>query len=211
VPKGATVKAGTAHSTHIANRRKMSSGARRDEIVNKAALLFDSSAYSSTSMEDIATAIGIAKPTLYHYFKSKGEILFEIHGALIEHLLARHAVPSTSTPSERMLAIMEDILGLMQSHPGHMRVFFEHYRELPDEQKDIIHEKRAQFQEIVEQVITDGVKSGEFRNVDIRMTSFQILGACIWAYQWYIPNGRLKSHEIARLFYSQMMEGIGTK
>jgi TetR/AcrR family transcriptional regulator, cholesterol catabolism regulator len=108
-----------------------------------------------------------------------------------------------------LLAIMNDILGFMQSRPGHMRVFFERYRELPAPIQKTIRRKREQFQTIVEQVLADGVKAGEFRDIDIRITSFQIFGACIWAYQWYVPGGRLQPDEIARVFWQQFLSGIG--
>ena len=199
----------TTHSIRIAQRREMSAGQRRQQIVDKAAALFDTVPYNSTSMDDIAAAVGIAKPTLYHYFKSKGEILFEIHEALVNRLLSRHGDVRQGTPSEQLLQIMEDILGLMQSRPGHMRVFFEHYRELSAEQREFIDVKRERFQAILEQVLIDGVATGEFRAIDIRLTSFQIFGACIWAYQWYSPGGRLGTAEIARQFWQQFVAGIG--
>jgi len=50
-------------------------GGRRAEIVEIAARLFDRHGYHSTSMDDIAEAVGLRKPSLYHYFKSKDQIL----------------------------------------------------------------------------------------------------------------------------------------
>jgi len=199
-----------AHSVHLAERRQMTAEERRQQIIDKSAALFDSGPFQSTSMDDIAAAVGVAKPTLYHYFNSKSEILFEIHDQLIERLLSRHSGPREGTPSEQLLAIMNDILGFMQSRPGHMRVFFERYRELPEPIQKTIRRKREQFQTIVEQVLADGVKAGEFHDIDIRITSFQIFGACIWAYQWYVPGGRLQPDEIARVFWQQFLSGIGT-
>jgi TetR/AcrR family transcriptional regulator, cholesterol catabolism regulator len=187
----------------------MTSEERRQQIIDQAAAMFDSSPYYATSMDDIAAAVGIAKPTLYHYFKSKGEILFEIHESLIGRLLERHSSPREGTPSEQLLRIMEDILAFMETRPGHMRVFFEHYRELPDEQREIIRLKREKFQAILECVLADGVKTGEFRDIDIGLTSFQIFGTCIWAHQWYVPEGRFNTQEIARLFWRQLIDGIG--
>src|SRR3954452_6177364 len=52
---------------------------RRDEILREAALLFLESGYRGTSMGTIADRVGIAKPTLYHYWRSKEDILYEIH------------------------------------------------------------------------------------------------------------------------------------
>ena len=62
-------------------RRAMSKAQRRHQIVESAAMLFDAQGYGNTSMEDVALSVSIAKPTLYHYFRSKEEILRSIHEA----------------------------------------------------------------------------------------------------------------------------------
>jgi len=48
---------------------------RRRQIIELAADLFDRNGYARVTMEQIALAAGIAKPTLYHYFRAKDEIL----------------------------------------------------------------------------------------------------------------------------------------
>ena len=48
---------------------------RRQEIVVTARELFQNKSYESTTMQDIMNALGIAKGTIYHYFKSKEELL----------------------------------------------------------------------------------------------------------------------------------------
>jgi AcrR family transcriptional regulator len=200
-----------AHAAHLAERREMSSLERRQQVLDKAADLFDAG-YARTSMDDIAASVGIAKPTLYHYFRSKAEILFEIHEELIDKLLVRHAdrFQKNLRPRDVLLEIMEDILNFMQTRPGHMRVFFEHYRELPEEQREVIRIKRDEFQDILQSVLADGIRQGDFREFDVKLTSFEIFGACIWAYQWYVPGGRLLPHEIARQFWNNFIHGIGS-
>lgn len=53
---------------------------RRNEILNAAEILFSEKGFDNTSVVDIMNAVGIAKGTLYHHFKSKGDIM----DALIE-------------------------------------------------------------------------------------------------------------------------------
>ena len=48
---------------------------RRQEIVETARELFQKKNYESTTMQDIMNALGIAKGTIYHYFKSKEDLL----------------------------------------------------------------------------------------------------------------------------------------
>lgn len=48
---------------------------RRQEIVSAAKKLFLETDYASTTMQDVMSTLGIAKGTIYHYFKSKEDLL----------------------------------------------------------------------------------------------------------------------------------------
>lgn len=48
---------------------------RKNEIIQAAAALFAKKGYEPCSVNDILNAVGIAKGTFYHYFKSKEEVL----------------------------------------------------------------------------------------------------------------------------------------
>lgn len=50
-------------------------GERKEEIVSAACELFISKGYEKTTMSDVMTQLNIAKGTIYHYFKSKEELL----------------------------------------------------------------------------------------------------------------------------------------
>jgi AcrR family transcriptional regulator len=48
---------------------------RRADIINAARTLFLTKEYERTTMQDVMGVLGIAKGTIYHYFKSKEELL----------------------------------------------------------------------------------------------------------------------------------------
>lgn len=48
---------------------------RKNEILDAAGILFSEKGYDNTSVTDIMNAVGIAKGTLYHHFKSKEDIM----------------------------------------------------------------------------------------------------------------------------------------
>ena len=183
---------------------------RREVIVTKAAELFDQKGYGATSVDDIAAAIGIKKPTLYYYFRSKNEILREIHEQFISHLLAQQERRKGTdlTAEQALLEVMIDIFEVVESWPGHVRVFIEHSRELePADMADIQH-KRDQFELAVRDIFLRGQEEGAFRNIDARLASLALLGMCNWAYQWYRPGG-LSTRELAHEFYSFFVRGVG--
>ncbi len=183
---------------------------KRRELVEKAAELFDSVGYHTASVEDVANAAGIRKPTLYHYFKSKEEILAWIHEELIDGLLAREAERAnvSLTASQRLLEIIADVLEVMHSQRAHVRVFFEHYRELNPERRATIKKKRDAYEQSIRSIIEQGVADGEFREINVDLTTLALAGMCNWAYQWYQPDGALGSREIAYVFWDILMRGI---
>jgi AcrR family transcriptional regulator len=193
-------------------RRNMSVEERRHQIVTRAAELFDQSGYSTTTMDDIAAAVGVAKPTLYHYFDSKDRILTSIHEEFIDLLISQHEARRDAglKPEQLLLEVMADILELMQTHRGHVRVFFEHHRELPSEVQVPMREKRDRYESMVEQLYSEGVKSGAFRPVNPTLAALATFGMCNWAYQWYDASGTMRTREIAYQFWSFLVHGVGT-
>jgi TetR/AcrR family transcriptional regulator, cholesterol catabolism regulator len=193
-------------------RRLLSAEERKAEIVLTAAQLFDEAGYANTTMEDIARAVGIAKPTLYHYFPSKDEILYDIHGEFIDLLIDRHnqRLAVGLGPEQQLLEVIADILELMETHRGHVRVFFEHYRELPAAQQATIKVKRDSYEKAVETIFREGCESGVFRDLDPRLASLATFGMCNWGYQWYQAAGKYRPRELAYIFWGFLVNGIGT-
>jgi len=190
----------------------MSPGERRQQIISLAAGLFDQSGYSNTTMDDIAREVGVAKPTLYHYFPSKDDILHAIHEEFIDLLISRHEARAGTglQPEQLLLEAMADILELMETHRGHVRVFFEHHRELPAEARGPIRVKRDRYEKIVEDLIGEGIEMGVLRQTDAHLATLATFGMCNWAYQWYRPGGPLRSREIAYQFWNFLIYGLGT-
>ena len=182
---------------------------KRREVVAQAAELFDCTGYHATSVAELACAAGLSKPTLYHYFSSKDEILFWIHEEFIDLLIEKErARPPDLEAGEALREVMRDVLGLMDTHRGHVRVFFEHYRELSAGDQATIARKRDAYEATVERLIARGIESGELRPVDPRLTALAVFGMCNWAYQWYRKDGALASREIADVFFDLLFSGL---
>jgi hypothetical protein len=101
---------------------------------------------------------------------------------------------------------MADMLEMTETRPG-VRVFHEHLRELREDQQQLVREKRERYQSMVEAVISEGISSGELRALDPRLTTLALFGMVNWAYQWFRPDGPLRSREIAYLFWDVFLHG----
>lgn len=184
---------------------------RRRSVVATAATLFEQQGYHNTSMSDVAHAVHLAKPSLYHYFPNgKMEILFEIHeeffGALMGLQAARGG--TAASPVEGLRAMMGDIVSVMESHRSYVHVFFAYYQDLSDERLDVVRTNAARYRGIMEDILAAGVRSGAFYPVDVRLATLAIFGMCNWMYHWYRDDGRLRPAQIAEEFAAMVMRGL---
>jgi AcrR family transcriptional regulator len=82
---------------------------RRADIEAAARRLFESRGYDDITMNDVVADLGVAKGTVYHYFRSKEELLeavvTDIVGQATEQM--RHVLHAvTGSPVERLVALM---------------------------------------------------------------------------------------------------------
>jgi AcrR family transcriptional regulator len=183
---------------------------RRAEVLTLAAGLFDRRGYTSVSLEQIAAAAGIAKPTLYHYFRAKDEILRGIHETFIDVLLERQDERCRLglAPADLLPGAMTDIFGLIKTHRGHVRVFFEHHREPPAGARKQIRVKRDRDEQLIRDAVTEGIRTGEFRDVDPETATLAVFGVCNWAYQWRRPGGTADPAHTAQKMWDLIIRGL---
>jgi AcrR family transcriptional regulator len=191
----------------------MATGARdmrKAQLIQAAAVLFDRQGYYTTGVDDIARAVGLSKPTLYHYVRTKGEIVAWIHDEIMQILLKRleERVESGMSPIEILRLNVFDIIDVMDTKPGHLRVFFEHHREIPEDLRREAKVKRDRYQALIELTIADGIEKGMFRATDVRLATLALFGITNWSYQWYRPAGPAKSQEVAEHLFDVFLGGI---
>lgn len=194
----------------MATAATIGSRGRLDDIISSAAELFDQAGYSNVSMEEIAEAVGLAKPSLYHYVKSKEEILYLTHRAFMAVAFrALRSRPETLSAESAVRAVISDIISVIADHRPLVRVFFEHYRDLGKREQRTVFEQRDAYASALIDTIKRGIKNGEFRRTaDPTIVALGIFGMCNWAYQWYDPRGALTPHEISEMFSDMVLAGI---
>ncbi|MYR08634.1 TetR family transcriptional regulator [Gordonia sp. SID5947] len=79
----------------------------RDEILDAAAELFTRHGYTGTSTRMIADAVGVRQASLYHYFKTKDDILAALLATTVDPSVeqARQLLASEGEPGQRLLEL----------------------------------------------------------------------------------------------------------
>lgn len=183
---------------------------RREEILREAALLFLESGYRGTSMGAIADRVGIAKPTLYHYWRSKEDILYEIHKQFIQPLLdqQRSYADRDLRPDDQLRRCVRDMMDSLNDDPGYVRSFIEHGRELSDERSREVRQIGREHRQLVEQAIRNGVDQGMFRKVNPTLAAYALLGVASWAAFWFQPGGPLSAENVAEELSDIVLNGL---
>jgi len=175
-----------------------------------AAHLFREKGYHATSMNEIARAVGLQKASLYYYVSSKEDLLFRTSQQGIVTLNRAVAeIVATNLPADEKLrrAIAAHVQVLCQNMDL-MAVFLRERRSLPVSlQREILAEGKR-YEQMIQQILQEGMASGQFRSADVIMTSYAILGATNWLHQWFRMDGRLSPDQIATIFIDLFFLGL---
>jgi AcrR family transcriptional regulator len=178
--KSAPAKRKKAKATTAAHDEK------RIEIIEHCATLFDRVGYHGASMQMLADEVGLGKPTLYHYFASKTDILYEMHQLHIDALIkAMDSHDVDAQPGELLERACAATLQQIAQHPGYVRAFMDHYTELQGKQRADMRKRRAEYFARLTDIINAGMGSSKFQRVDPELTALAFVGMCNWAYRWY--------------------------
>lgn len=173
--------------------------------------LFEKKGFSETSIQDIVEALGVTKGTFYYYFQSKEELLMDIHLGYIDDLLDRQRkiIQVGGANREKLIGIIELLIGDIEEHGPSGRVFFRGMRHLGEANAEEVKEKRERFRLAIEELIQEGIQAGEFRGViQPDMAAFAILGVTNWSYQWFHPGGAISADRLAEIFSDMILNGM---
>lgn len=168
----------------MARRKKEPRSVHRANIAQAAQVLFMKKGIEAVTMDDIASAAGYSKATLYVYYKNKEELV----GVLTLESMTKlrnyicEALDSGETTRERYDMICQGLVRYQEEFPFYFRlvldkinVSFDDEGCLPEERETYLVGKR--INEAMSEFVSLGVKSGELRsNIEVLPTIFSFWG-----------------------------------
>lgn len=165
---------------------------RRREILDTAAEIFFRKGYDATSIQDIATEVGILKGSLYYYIDSKDDLLFEIiDEAFRASLEALQRVQEVDgDPLDRIHAMVRTHVHVFASTRVKSAVFFREFRSLSPERQSIIRAEGEVYTEFLRAQIRAGQNQGLVDPaLDPKLTSIGVIGMLNAMSFWYKADG----------------------
>lgn len=153
---------------------------KRRQILDAAVRVFARQGFHSTRVADIADEAGVAYGLVYHYFKSKDEVLNELFSERWSLLLTaiEEADGSEATPRAKLEAVAGFIVDSYRHDPELMKVIIvEVTRAANSFGRTHLPEIRRAY-DLIAKIVADAVAAGEFRNdVDPEFASMWFYGA----------------------------------
>lgn len=174
----------------------------REEILHAAAQLFMEYGYAATSIDAVAERLGATKGRIYHHYRSKADLFFDVQvvamnrlneevepiargpGNAVERLAVmalRHAhVILTELPMQKV-AVQGLERHLLGNSPAVKRL------------RSVI-KMRDDYESMFAEVIDEGIRDGQFVDLPPKLATKPFFGALNWATVWYSQR-RLQSAE----------------
>lgn len=197
--------------------------ASRDAILQAAAELFMEFGYAATSIDAVAERLGATKGRIYHHYRSKSDLYFDVQVAAMTRITGaiepiarlpagavarlsamalRHAqILLTELPMQKVAVqgLERQLLGnALGNSPASKRL-------------RAVVKMRDDYESLFTEVIDEGIREGVFIDLPPRLASKPFFGVLNWATVWYSPR-RLQSAEaiddIAQVLAAYALRGL---
>ncbi|SES83075.1 transcriptional regulator, TetR family [Natronincola peptidivorans] len=180
-----------------------------NRLMEKAEELFTKIGYKAVSMDEIAEAAGISKMTIYKHFSSKEELFIKV----ILSILDRNTV-MLEEDMKKIPGTLKKIDHLMKYNVEMSRqyslAFYKDIMGSPPIMEKVMKEKYRVSRVFFQKIITDGVRKGEIREVNVDfMTDMLIMLIGVFGDKYFDKITSKEEIEAAtRDFYDFLKYGL---
>ncbi len=183
---------------------------KQEQLFNVAAALFAEKGYHGTSIQDLARAMGMKKGSLYHYFNSKEELLFQlldeyITGALeeIEGICALEI-----DPVEKLRRFMLFYSGFYAGDRDRMVLLINDIDKLGEDRRSRIIEKERRYYRALTGIFSQLQAAGVMKPLPRSVAAFAFFGMVHYTYKWFNQGGNISAGELGEMFLEIFTRGI---
>jgi TetR/AcrR family transcriptional regulator len=191
--------------------RKVQYHQKRKALLYEAARLFMEGGEGKFSLTEVARNLNITKPTLYYYFKSKQEILFECYSLSFD--IGDRALDLAVATGGNALTILRafvyhyTLAGLTELHPTMS------LREMtlePAYSKRIL-ERRDRLHKRLRDLVARGFADGSIAECSPTIAIILIIGGVTELFKIYNPKGPYTAPQIAEQTANQLAGGLAAR
>jgi AcrR family transcriptional regulator len=184
---------------------------RREQILQTAQKMFAHKGFRGTNLTDVANRLGLRQQAVYHYFRSKEEILYELIDRAGQAIAtsAQLTMDTDTSPADKLAEIVRNHVRQLLNNVDVFRIQFSELFKLHGDRADGLRRDMTDYVLAVANVIEAGQKDGTFVDGPSMTQAFLILGMCNDTTAWSDDaKGSLSVEEIAEYAARMALAGI---
>lgn len=152
---------------------------RKEQIMDAALKVIISKGYENSRMDDIVDLSSMSKGAIYWYYKSKKEVYLNLvnYWVIKYSTVINHIVEEDDSAADQLKDVFDYFILQYEQDPSAFKALVEFWS-LAGRDEDF-HKKvdrvYTKFLQFLERIINKGVKSGEFKKLDVRVTALSIM------------------------------------
>ena len=195
-----------------------------EHILRTSARIFAEKSYHSTSMRDISRATGVSLAGLYHYCKSKEELLFLIQDHCFGRVLSRfeQRIKGIDDPFVKLRIFIDNHLSFFAANMAEMKVLSHEAESLAGDMHKHVSGKKEKYAKQARKILreiqeresearprgqagspAEVGRSGRASSVstaatriDLTVATYSLFGMMNWIYNWYDSAGKLSVNQL---------------
>ncbi|MBV1699990.1 MAG: TetR/AcrR family transcriptional regulator [Hyphomicrobiales bacterium] len=189
------------------------SSLKRQRVMDAATKLFAAQGFYGTSVDAIATAIGVTKPFVYYHFKDKADILAAIcrRGADLTLSAMKAAETERGTAAEQFAFFCRNMTEIVIDHSHFLAVYNREIHALRDADRRSILRTRTEIDRRVAALIDVGCSNGEFDVDDLAVTAVSITMMLSNLWIWYRENRTGTREQVVEAQVRLALRMVGAK
>ena len=178
-------------------------------IQNAAATLFAKEGFHNTSMSELAAFCNISKPLLYHYYKDKEEILFNIASDYMSELVGLTKTPKLEglVGEEKLRVLIADFMKQYEHAQAQHIVLTQDVKFLSQELREQVLTKQREVVSQFNRVICQMCPEISDRKLDKPITMV-LFGMINWTFTWLRSDGHLSYEQMGKLATDLFISGV---
>lgn len=192
----------------MARSRATNYDEKRRAILDRSAELFAEYGYDRASMSKIAEACGVSKANLYHYYKDKEGLLFDVIRYHLEELLevVENADRPELPPEDRLRELCAALLDAYRDADAQHNVQINGLRLLPLERQTELKILERDLVAIFSAAVL-GVASQLKGTKMLKPVTMSLFGMLNWHYFWFKSTGPVSRAEYADIVTKLITDG----
>lgn len=183
----------------------------REALFRGAAELFAVNGFHGTGMAELERATGLSRGSIYHYVRSKDDLLFGITTEYLRRLIesGNELLAQELPPQQRLRLFSRRVLQEVMDHLPEMTVCFRDLHAVRDERHEEVLDLHREYEQVWMDILQRGAQEDVFdHSLAAPLVVKALLGLHHYAYIWARPEGPLSSNEIADVFTDLILDGL---